>query len=107
MKTIAQAVAYLVAQGKPENLAKAAMNEGYNYEVDATLRQELLSKGLFCHEAGLLYGWDDNGDEFNPIDESEEGVLAMYDTMVEMMLVTEQGITINNELVYDCNGNHL
>lgn len=86
MKTIAQAVAYLVAQGKPANFALAAMNEQYCGD-DA---------------GGTLY--DIN---FGSIEQSEEDVMMSYNTHANLMVKTEDGIEFDGELNFDCDGNFL
>jgi len=77
MQNINQAVAYLVAQGKPANLARAAINE-YCTPTDS---------GVLTENTGDL--------------------LLVYNTAAEMLEVTPNGIMLDGELTFDLQGNYL
>lgn len=85
MQTINEAIAYLVQQGKPENLARAAINEQYGGDEPY----------LFNVDEGKVTA-------------STTEILETYNTYVpDMLEVTEQGITFEGELKFDLEGNWL
>ena len=94
--TQAQAVAYLVEQGKPANLAQAMVTEFYNF--DSTPAD------------GLLRRADTVDSEENPIpvEQTEAQVDSMYrDWLGYGVEVTPDGITFDGELTYNLQGFYL
>lgn len=110
--TRAAAVDYLVAQGKPLNYAKVAIDQGYDYEVDPAFAEKLRSEGKFTHPDGLIYGWPECGEDTGdgdavPITIDEQDVIAMYNTFEEMLSIEGNNILVDGEVMYDLEGNIL
>ena len=87
---------YLVAQGKPVNYAKAAVDESYNFEPDGDVRD-------------LLWGAADDEhpkhqDEFFPIVVTESQLINAYNTMEEMFSVEYGYISVDGDAMYTIHG---
>lgn len=104
-----EAVFFLVQQGKPQNLARAAIDQGYNYEADGDTRDLLWratdEEDYDANMADRLPG--DENTEFQPTYATDHDILAMYNTFEEMLEVTEHGIEMEGELMYDLEGKPL
>lgn len=93
------AVTFLVAEGKPLNFAKAAVNETYNYEQDQDPRD-------------LMWGWPECGEDTGdgdavPVVVMSDKLLIAYNTMEQMFSVENEQILLDGEATYDIKGNHL
>lgn len=89
--TRSAAMMYLVAEGKPVNFVKAAINESYNYEPDQDVRD-------------LLWGNDHTGGEMIPVVITAEEAIRAYNTMEEMFSVDHGTIYLDGEAAYDVFG---
>lgn len=96
---------FLVAQGFDVSLVKAAVNESYNFEPDGDCRDLIWSDDdEDAEKNGIDARKTDFSDEFFPIFVTEEDALKAYHTMTEMMVMTQFGIELDGELLYDLNG---
>lgn len=100
---------FLVAQGFPVNKVKAAVDQGYNFEADSDSRdlcwranyEEDFVANLEATKPG------DTDNEHQPTFVTFEDALAMYTTFNDMMTITDAGIMIDGELMYNLNGDRL
>lgn len=90
--TRTEAVNHMVEKGVPLPLAKAVVNEQYNYDVEGDTRD-------------LLQTINDDGPV--PITQTPLELFMTWQTFDDMLADNEKGIYIDGELLYDVNGNHL
>jgi hypothetical protein len=100
---------FLVAQGFDVSKVKVAVDQGYNYEKDNDLR-DLCYRSI--KDADFIFNdmdatADDMRDEHRPTFVTEEDAIMMYRTFDEMITVTDVGIEVDGELLYDLNGDML
>jgi hypothetical protein len=88
MKTITEAVAYLVAQGKPKGMATAAMHEYCGYT-----------------EPDLLF--DCHNYDAGPADLNEEHIMRCYNSFAINAVIEADGtISFDEVSQFDANGNY-
>lgn len=108
--TRTQVVAYLVSEGKPENYAKAAVNEGFNFEQDGDTR-DLCFREFddedFKPNTESTTVTDMSNSEFLPTLVTPEFAISMYNTFEEMFSVEGGAIFMDGEPMYDLQGNML
>lgn len=80
---------YLVAEGKPVNFAKAAVDETYNFDDDGA-SDDLIRDA-----------------EQQPLCITAEELVVAYNTMEEMFAIVNNVIELDGEPLYDINGDHL
>ena len=104
------AVEFLVALGKPLANAKVAIDQGYNFDIDGDtsdlLRRmdpDLTSEKLNPNDNDFRYGSDDALAVI--VDKTD--LICMYDTFNDMLSVTDSGIEVDGEPMYDLAGNSL
>jgi hypothetical protein len=93
-ETRTAAVDHMVEMGVPRNLAKAVVNEHYNYEDDGDKRDllwEMEDDGAVILEGGVT-----NSDLFN-----------VWNTYEDTLSNDKKGIYFDGELMYDIEGNKL
>ena len=94
--TRTEAINFLASQGKPLPFVKVAIHQAFNYEKDGDTRDLMFDNELL----------DENNDCV-PRDFDEDEIMSQYDTFEEMLKVTDKGIEVDGDLLYDLNGDPL
>ncbi len=95
--TRTSAVAYLVQIGFPQNFAKAAVDQAFNYEPNGDTRDALWAQA----------DPEDPNSDFIPTEVDLSELVINYNTMASMMDVKNDIIMFDGEPVYDINGDPL